>query len=398
MKLKIIPALFILISLTACSENFSLTEEQQLQLTDDQRIEKAKYDFDQKDYDASLKNLKLLAEKNNKEAMYALGYQYYYGLGVDKNNVIAQDYIRKSADLGYKPAIRALRQFMIAKSTFVVDTKKPSYLAFKDNGADLSNSSNNKIIDNNDDDTNAAIDQLLEDTKTVKQEPLQSKTKITHGFGFDEAKITEAASTTEVSEKASITKKTELREKKRPIKVAAKPKNKSKATDIWDSSIKVSANDAKIINKIAEAAKAKQLKEVAEFNDEPDEDKISIVDTENKFKDTTEPENNIVTSLVDATKPTGWLQQQNPSDFTIQINASNNRSDIEQFITNNNLQNKVKAFSYLYNNQTWYGAGYGVYNKPSDAYQALLEELPADIKIKKPWVRQFKNIVPANVG
>ena len=424
MKLKILSAFLLLTSLNACSDYSQIDDDQRVR-TDQELFEKAKHDFDQQDYGQSHKSLKILAEKNNKEAMYALGYQYYYGLGVKKNSDAAQDYIRRSADLGYKPAIKALRQFNIANSTFVVDTKSSSYLA-ANNNAEIDN---NKILAVNEiesNDTNLAIDQLLENADAAKNKNNSETVKLAditpnnaaHGFGSDSLEkpknsqetAIETASTEQQPEvvmspkTVKTAKLAKTKDKTKTTKIAAKSKPKA-SPDIWDSAIKVSANDAKIINRIAEAAKIKQT------NDLLDEDKISIVNTENQFKDTTEPESiepiqaiqsisadNSTEPSVSLSKNLNWLQSQDPKDYTIQISASNNQAEIDQFIKNNNLQNKVRSFSYLYNNQTWYGAGYGVYTKPSDAYQALLEELPAELKIKKPWVRQFKNIVPANVG
>lgn len=49
-----------------------------------------------------------LAEKNNTEAQYLLGYLYYYGQGVPVDAVQGSKWISVSADAGYRPAIEAL--------------------------------------------------------------------------------------------------------------------------------------------------------------------------------------------------------------------------------------------------------------------------------------------------
>ncbi|MCU7801339.1 MAG: hypothetical protein KZQ70_14710 [gamma proteobacterium symbiont of Lucinoma myriamae] len=49
-----------------------------------------------------------LAEKNNPEAQYLLGYLYYYGQGVPVDIKQGSKWIAISADSGYRPAIEAL--------------------------------------------------------------------------------------------------------------------------------------------------------------------------------------------------------------------------------------------------------------------------------------------------
>jgi len=49
-----------------------------------------------------------LAEKNNAEAQYLLGYLYYYGQGVPVDIKQGSKWISISADSGYRPAIEAL--------------------------------------------------------------------------------------------------------------------------------------------------------------------------------------------------------------------------------------------------------------------------------------------------
>jgi len=366
MKLKIIILICLLNFLTACSNYFPDNDVPLNQWTDQDLLEKAKYDFDNKDYDASYRNLVILAKKNNKEALYALGYAYYNGLGVEKNNDTAQEYIRQSADQGYHPAIRALRQFQITNSTFVADAKSPSYISAN------SPESNNKITDNykeyskedpknnqlTQDQTNNAIDQLLEHSNNIKNtlNTIDNKTydniknnNLAHGFGAFE-KIQPVKSQITAQNKPKNTKITKNINPTKSFKIKP-PVNHEFTQEIWPTE---------------------------ETDESPIEPSIAI-------------SKNIE-------KNSNWVKSQNPDHYTIQITASNSQEEIDKFINNNNLQNKVKTFSYLYNNQTWYGAGFGVYNKPSDAYQALLEDMPNEIKLKKPWVRQFKNIVPADVG
>lgn len=79
-----------------------------------------------------------LAEKNNIEAQYLLGYLYYYGQGVAVDTKQGEKWISISADSGYRPAIEAL---VLIKHGLTPDNKCSS--------VDLvSVNTENKILDN----------------------------------------------------------------------------------------------------------------------------------------------------------------------------------------------------------------------------------------------------------
>jgi TPR repeat protein len=68
----------------------------------------AKQDYVEHDYSRAFNALLLPAMHDDPEAQYALGYMYYYGLGIAKDQDIARTWIKKSADHHYLPALQAM--------------------------------------------------------------------------------------------------------------------------------------------------------------------------------------------------------------------------------------------------------------------------------------------------
>lgn len=92
-------ALVVLLSffLQSCS---SVRQSQELQL--------GKNDFGSGDYKKSFHELLPLAAEGNPEAEYAVGYMYYYGLGVTQDAESGSFWMKKSAAHKYEPAVKAL--------------------------------------------------------------------------------------------------------------------------------------------------------------------------------------------------------------------------------------------------------------------------------------------------
>ncbi len=69
----------------------------------------AKISFCRHDYSLAFDNLiKVTKESRDPAAQYALGYMYYYGLGIAKDQDIARSWITKAAKQNYWPAMEAL--------------------------------------------------------------------------------------------------------------------------------------------------------------------------------------------------------------------------------------------------------------------------------------------------
>ncbi len=75
---------------------------------DEEYLKIAKELFVAKQYKQSYQIARKLAQKDNPEAHYLLGYLLYYGYGVKADQEEGAKWIQKSADTGYRPAIEAL--------------------------------------------------------------------------------------------------------------------------------------------------------------------------------------------------------------------------------------------------------------------------------------------------
>lgn len=61
------------------------------------------------DYDCSPAKIVVLAQGNDADAQYALGYLFYYGIGMKRDAARGKQWIRKAAERGNKEAARALK-------------------------------------------------------------------------------------------------------------------------------------------------------------------------------------------------------------------------------------------------------------------------------------------------
>lgn len=64
--------------------------------------------FEEGYYKKAMQQLLPLACEEIAEAQYAVGYMYYYGYGVAQDTDVGYFWIKRSADQGYPPAIKAL--------------------------------------------------------------------------------------------------------------------------------------------------------------------------------------------------------------------------------------------------------------------------------------------------
>lgn len=406
--IKLISVTILITLASACSVP---TEREQYdqpvdKWTDGQLLEQASKDFARKNYQDSYGYLFQLSKRNNKEGLYALGYSYYYGLGVAKNEAIAQDLIRQSAALGYKPAIKALRLFMASKIAFVSDTKKASYMA---HGDDKSSKVENEKISSSTDLAKADQDkeysaklnlakatttsELMPSSKAnpaVKQNKMKLDTlqEIIDGdLSKDKLAVKTESQTTAIKSDEKASANIAATEKKSPV----------------DSIITSHAlPKTEIVKKVAKVNnKSKEFwKGFEEFHNEPAVDpqaKNLVANKISRLKIKQAEQPSIELSKKPVTQPeaaqnTPWLKSQDPNSYTIQITASKNKEEVNKFIIANNLQDKAEAYAYLNDDKVWYGVGMGVYDNQSDAYQALLKDVPSNAKGNKPWVRQFKNI------
>lgn len=94
MRRTVIPVLLMLL-LTGCAST-------------GQMLKQGGDNFRDGNYTQAFEQLKPLAEKNNADAQYAVGYMYYYGKGTEKDIIQAQKWIRQAASQGQPQAIKAM--------------------------------------------------------------------------------------------------------------------------------------------------------------------------------------------------------------------------------------------------------------------------------------------------
>ena len=72
-------------------------------------FEKAQKNYAQKDYVLTFEELNIGVKRKDPKALYAMGYMYYYGLGVGKDQDLGRSLIRRAAKANYPSAITAMQ-------------------------------------------------------------------------------------------------------------------------------------------------------------------------------------------------------------------------------------------------------------------------------------------------
>lgn len=73
-------------------------------------LSEGKANFKAKKYSLAYRQLLPLAVKGSPDAQYAIGYMYYYGKGIDRNEELAENWLHKAASKGQSHAIAALKE------------------------------------------------------------------------------------------------------------------------------------------------------------------------------------------------------------------------------------------------------------------------------------------------
>ena len=115
--------LIIVVLLPACSaiEQFQKQPETKpvstdIQTTTTDGYDKGKEAFHGGDYAQAMRLLQPLAQQNNAEAQYAMGYMYYYGQGVQADRLKAIEWFRRAAENNSAKAIDALTMLALQQS------------------------------------------------------------------------------------------------------------------------------------------------------------------------------------------------------------------------------------------------------------------------------------------
>ena len=111
MMKKVLLNIFVisLFSLTimACATTKSVPH-QTLRPDEMSHLQQGKRYFEDGYYRSAMRELLPLACDGVAEAQYAVGYMYYYGYGVAQDTEVGHFWIKRAADKGYQPAVKAL--------------------------------------------------------------------------------------------------------------------------------------------------------------------------------------------------------------------------------------------------------------------------------------------------
>ena len=115
---KLIFTVLLIATLSSCATSTKLVSRD-VSANPGMQIENAKKAISQKNYTRAAELLEPLAEEGRGDAQYALGYLYFNGMGVQRNNSVAAKWFRAAADNGNKNARLALSKIPSSESAVV---------------------------------------------------------------------------------------------------------------------------------------------------------------------------------------------------------------------------------------------------------------------------------------
>lgn len=89
--------------------------------------------------------------------------------------------------------------------------------------------------------------------------------------------------------------------------------------------------------------------------------------------------------------PIGWVMNQNPRNYTLQLASTRSESRVKRYFAENQMQGKGGYYKKEQNGETWYFVIYGSYDTAATA-SSDIEQLPEEIRKGSPWVRRLGNI------
>lgn len=98
---------------------------------ENEQLEIAREQFLRKQYESSAITLLPLARAGNPEAQYSLGYLYYYGLGIPRNEDYGWQLIQASAERGNDRAVAALTMMSRQEGTLGPTTAAREHTGFE---------------------------------------------------------------------------------------------------------------------------------------------------------------------------------------------------------------------------------------------------------------------------
>ena len=99
-----------------------------------------------------------------------------------------------------------------------------------------------------------------------------------------------------------------------------------------------------------------------------------------------------VPATVATTTPTFNITKANKKDYTVQLIAKKTENDVNTFISDNKLNDKVITLKINHNREVWYIGLYGDFLTVDEANKAI-ENLSSSAKTQKPFVRRIDDVL-----
>ena len=102
-------------------------------------------------------------------------------------------------------------------------------------------------------------------------------------------------------------------------------------------------------------------------------------------------ENSRVSNNLSSMDPIGWVMNQNPRHYTLQLASSRSEKSVMKYYLENQMQGKGGYYKKMQDGEAWYFLIYGSYDSTATASNEI-EQLPEEIRKWSPWVRRLGNI------
>lgn len=104
-----------------------------------------------------------------------------------------------------------------------------------------------------------------------------------------------------------------------------------------------------------------------------------------------EQSNVSVSSNLSDMDPVGWVMNQNPRNYTLQLASSRSEERVKRYFTENQMQGKGGYYKRDLKGETWYFVIYGSFDTAASANNEI-KNLSEDVQKSSPWVRRLGNI------
>jgi len=301
----------------------------------DRTFEQAREAVRDFDYAKAIALLNASAKQGDAQAQYALGYMYYYGFGVIRDENIALELIQKAAAQGFPKAKTALKRVLIVSKKEQEQDREKSVLDARPSSNPPTGLDQRSLL--------MLQAEAIEQDQTVMPTLDDNPPETEPGYAAeDQTDLPVEADTT--GENDSGNTETEAIE----TRSGQQDSNNSET---------VKTADALPIASSAVAAPTASDQAPAETT--PGQD---------------------------------WILNQNPDKYTIQITSSSSEKRIRQYMEKYGLTSQATQFGLQRNDKSVVYIGvYGVYSSVAEANKAL-QTLPDEVKAAQPWVRGFDQL------